>query len=660
MTWIRALDAPAAEIGAKASGLGRAQKAGVRVPRAFVIDAGAYDAALKSAGGPWTIEPADPLPALEAAQEAFAKVALPDGLADELAAATKDFGKLAVRSSATLEDQADASAAGAFESKTAVEPAQLADAVRAVWASAWGPGAWAYLHARGRSLRDVRMAVLVHAFVEGQQGTVFTRDPSAADSSDARVEIAAPWEPMSLRVPREAPDREPAHADTVRAALTLEAQAGRPLDVEWVRQMEGGALYIVQLRPITAFAPAAFPAAPPDGCPWKLDAEHNPDPLSPAQEGLVRRVADAPGVRQCVLAGYLYYTREGAAKPPRMFAPADLPRAFDAELAPEMESILAPLESQTPELDAALDGYVRFYRVYATAGASLARARAALAQLIRMNDLDPRLAQVLLAGTPTETSARDQALWEGRSLERWSALAPIWDVASPTYGEQPPPRPPQSTDSPEQRRLAAAERARELEHELLRTLPRMARGAIKNLLPAARAAHAIGERDDLFFARAQRIVRRALLARGPAPDIFFVPLGAPFDAAVAADGQAEHERRRRLVAPLRFAGGKPDFGPPPPQGAILRGLGTGGRARGRVGDGPGEVRVISTLLPQTSGLLVGAAAIVTDHGGLLSHAATQAREYGVPAVLGTRTATTTLAPGQSVLVDADRGVVYRL
>ena len=657
MKWIRPLDAPADEIGGKAAGLGRAKLAGVRVPDAFVVAASAYDAALKTAGGPWTIDDADPLPALEAAQRAFAGVALPEGLADELFASA-GAGKLAVRSSATLEDQADASAAGAFESQTAVEPSALADAVRAVWASAWGPGAWAYLHARGRSPADVRMAVLVHAFVEGQQGTIFTRDPSAADSPDARVEIAAPWEPMSSRVPRDAPDREPAHAEAVRAALALEHAAGRPLDVEWVRQIADGALYILQQRPISAFAPAAFGAAPPDGCPWKLDAEHNPEPLSPAQEGLVRLVADAPGIRQCVLEGYLYYTREGAPKPPRMFAPADLPRAFDEELLPAMESILAPLEKQTPPLDAALDAYVRFYRVYATAGASLARARAALAQLVRMNDLDPRLAQVLLAGTPTETSARDQSLWEGKPLDRWSALAPVWDVAAPTYGEQPPPRP--SGPSPESRRQAAAQRAHALELELLKTLPRMARGAIKHLLPAARAAHALGERDDLFFARAQRIVRRALLARGPAPAIFFVPLGAPFDAAAADRGQSEHERRRRLAPPLRFAGGQPDYGPPPPSGAILRGLGTGGRARGRVGDGDGEIRVIATLLPQTSALLVGAAAVVTDHGGLLSHGATQAREYGVPAVLGTRAATTTLRPGDKVLVDADRGVVYRL
>jgi len=659
MRWLLPLDAPADRIGGKAAGLGRARAAGVRVPDGFAIDAAAYDAVVRAAGGPWEIDANDPLPALERAEQAILSAPLPDGLEDELAQAAAS-GSFAVRSSATVEDQLAASAAGAFESKTAVEPAQLVDAVRAVWASAWGPGAWAYLHARGASPATLHMAVLVHPFVAGQQGTVFSRDPSAADSPDARVEISAPWEPTSVRVPREAPDREPAHADAVRAALTLEQAAGRALDVEWVRALGDGTLTIVQQRPITAFAPPAFPAAPPDGAPWKLDAEHNPEPLSPAQEGLVARVANAPGLRQCVLAGYLYGTREGAPKPPRMFAPADLLRAFDEELAPAMEAILAPLESAAQPLETALDAYVRCYEIYATAGASLARARAALAHLVRMNDLDPRLAQVLVAGTPTETTARDQALWEGKSLDRWAALAPIWDVASATWGENPPARPPHDGASPDQRRAAAAKRADELLHELLRTLPRMARGAIKHLLPAARAAHALGERDDLYFARAQRLVRCALLARGPAPAIFFLPLGAAFDPEPAARAQAEHEQRRRLVPPPRFWAGRPDYGPPPAAGAILRGLGTGGRARGRVGDGPGEIRVVPTLLPQTSSTLVGAAGVVTDHGGLLSHGATQAREYGVPAVLGVRTATAVLKPGDRVLVDADRGMVYRL
>src|SRR5262249_37901424 len=149
-------------------------------------------------------------------------------------------------------------------------------------------------------------------------------------------------------------------------------------------------------------------------------------------------------VRQCVLAGYLYATSEGASRPSYLIAPADLPQAFEEQLAPAMEALLAPLEAQAtpPGLAEALAVYQQVYAIYAgTLGVSLRRARAALAHLMRMNDLDPRLAQDLLAGTPTETTERDQALWQG-DLEyfcrRWGALAPRWDVACPTFGERPP------------------------------------------------------------------------------------------------------------------------------------------------------------------------------------------------------------------------------
>jgi len=538
--------------------------------------------------------------------------------------------------------------------------------VRGVWASAWSPAAYAYLRARGARPADVRMAVLVHRHVEGQHGTLFTRDPSDAASADLRIEVAAPWEPMWVGVPRAHPDREPAYADLARIALALEhAAAGTALDIEWVRAAADGRLFILQQRPVTAFQAPAFPAAPPDGATWTLDGEHNPEPLSPAQEGLVARVAAGPGVRQCVLAGYLYTTREGATRPHKQWAPADLPRAFVEEVAPAMEALLAPLEAAAaaPALESALAAYVHFYALYGALAVSLTRARAALAQLIRMDGVDPRLAQALVAGTPTETSARDQALWDrdrDRLVSRWGALSPRWDVACPTYAERPPPALARSGPSPDERRAAAAERARVLEREVLAALPRMTRRAVKQLLPIARAVYALAEQDDLYFARAQRLVRRALLARGPDPDVFFVPLGAPFDAATAARARSEHERRRHLAPPPHFREGRPDWGKPPAAAAVVRGLGTGGRARGRVGDGPGQVRVLASVLPQTTAGLLGAAALVTDHGGLLSHAATQAREYGLPAVLGTRNATATLHPGDDVLVDADQGAVYRL
>jgi PEP-utilising enzyme, mobile domain len=52
------------------------------------------------------------------------------------------------------------------------------------------------------------------------------------------------------------------------------------------------------------------------------------------------------------------------------------------------------------------------------------------------------------------------------------------------------------------------------------------------------------------------------------------------------------------------------------------------------------------------------AALVTDTGGILCHAAVIVREYGLPAVVGTESATTNIADGSRVTVDGSTGDVW--
>ena len=54
-----------------------------------------------------------------------------------------------------------------------------------------------------------------------------------------------------------------------------------------------------------------------------------------------------------------------------------------------------------------------------------------------------------------------------------------------------------------------------------------------------------------------------------------------------------------------------------------------------------------------------AGAIVTDVGGLTSHAAIVSRELGLPCVVGAGTATTDLVDGEIVTVDGSSGTVSR-
>jgi pyruvate,water dikinase len=75
---------------------------------------------------------------------------------------------------------------------------------------------------------------------------------------------------------------------------------------------------------------------------------------------------------------------------------------------------------------------------------------------------------------------------------------------------------------------------------------------------------------------------------------------------------------------------------------------------------PGEVLIAPYITPAWTSLLAIAGAVVTDTGGLLSHGSIVAREYGIPAVMGTQIATKVIPDGTLVTVDGDRGIVSRV
>ncbi|WP_257298870.1 phosphoenolpyruvate synthase [Haloarchaeobius sp. FL176] len=101
---------------------------------------------------------------------------------------------------------------------------------------------------------------------------------------------------------------------------------------------------------------------------------------------------------------------------------------------------------------------------------------------------------------------------------------------------------------------------------------------------------------------------------------------------------------------------------------LVRGLGSSpgiasGRARivkkldqlDKVGEG--DIIVTEMTTPDMVPAMRRAAAIVTDEGGMTSHAAIVSRELGVPAVVGAGDATTTLEDGQMITLDGDKGTI---
>jgi len=72
---------------------------------------------------------------------------------------------------------------------------------------------------------------------------------------------------------------------------------------------------------------------------------------------------------------------------------------------------------------------------------------------------------------------------------------------------------------------------------------------------------------------------------------------------------------------------------------------------------PGDALVCEMTMPAWTPLFATVAAVVADSGGVLSHCAIVAREYGVPCVVGTQVGTRVLKDGQRITVDGSQGIV---
>jgi pyruvate,water dikinase len=74
----------------------------------------------------------------------------------------------------------------------------------------------------------------------------------------------------------------------------------------------------------------------------------------------------------------------------------------------------------------------------------------------------------------------------------------------------------------------------------------------------------------------------------------------------------------------------------------------------------GEILVTAMTRPEYVPLMRTAIAIVTDEGGLTSHAAIVSRELKKPCVIGTKSATQVFKDGDEVEVNAETGIITKL
>ncbi|WP_437321743.1 PEP/pyruvate-binding domain-containing protein [Sorangium sp. So ce385] len=184
--------------GGKGANLGELLRLGLAVPPGFVVSAGAYAEQARAWGLAERLaahlEARRWDDAASAAAELFEGGAMLPGLEGAVRDAYRELGAppVAVRSSATAEDLADASFAGQHETYLDVvgEDALLA-ALRRCWASLWSPRALAYRAARGVDHLGVHIAVVVQRMVPAEfAGVLFTVDPVAQRADRMLLEVA--------------------------------------------------------------------------------------------------------------------------------------------------------------------------------------------------------------------------------------------------------------------------------------------------------------------------------------------------------------------------------------------------------------------------------------------------------------------------------------
>jgi len=187
---------------------------------------------------------------------------------------------------------------------------------------------------------------------------------------------------------------------------------------------------------------------------------------------------------------------------------------------------------------------------------------------------------------------------------------------------------------------------------------------------------------DCVLQLGQRVVDDGLL--DDPSDIFFLTHDEVAHTgsltATAADRRVRWERQRRLNAPLAIGTPPPIIGrhleqtlglrrPKDPDALLTGQPASAGRATGpaRIVDHladvdhvrPGDILIARATSPSWTPLFNRIAGIVTDGGTAAAHASLIAREYGIPAVVGTQTATTRLSNGQPITVDGTRGHVIQ-
>lgn len=305
------------QVGGKGGSLGELERAGIDVPPGFVVCTGAFERFIGA------LEIETPLRAriealdpddlegistfARAARTRIVSAALPADLRQDIEGACVALGEagrtpiVAVRSSATTEDAADASFAGLQDTYLWVmQTDEVVEKIRSCWASLYSVESLSYRRRRGIAESAVAMAVVVQRMVEARTaGVMFTRSPTTGDRSVITIEgawglgsavvggevtpdrwvigkitgeisvrdisdkaichLPAPAGGVVEVAVEEAMRRAPCVSDEELQALRaigrrVEKHYGRPQDIEWAVDRHSNRIVLLQSRPETVWS----------------------------------------------------------------------------------------------------------------------------------------------------------------------------------------------------------------------------------------------------------------------------------------------------------------------------------------------------------------------------------------------------------------------
>jgi pyruvate,water dikinase len=183
-------------VGPKAANLAAVSRAGLPTPGGFCIPAAAYWRQIKHLGLTSMVNeydraepPAQRRLAVEIRLKLYQSDLAPDVLADVLTAWWAEQKPAAIRSSALIEDRADANFAGQFESFLGlVDDTEFLTALRACWAAIWTTNARRSMTQHAQSPAGTAMAVLVQPLIAAR-----ISGGGLSETADGQMLLSATW-----------------------------------------------------------------------------------------------------------------------------------------------------------------------------------------------------------------------------------------------------------------------------------------------------------------------------------------------------------------------------------------------------------------------------------------------------------------------------------